>query len=104
MSCAHEQRRGVGVSHQGVEAISAFLAESGLTTGSIVEQRAAMAKAVTPPPDGVVAEPVTLGGRDAEWLSPEEPDGEAVVLYLHGGGYCIGSLDTHRSLAGRIAV
>ncbi len=27
-----------------------------------------------------------------------------MVLYLHGGGYCIGSLDTHRSLAGRIAV
>ena len=93
------------MSHQGVEAISAFLAESGMTTGSILEQRAAMAEvAATPPPDGVVAEPVTLGGRNAEWLSAEGPEGDAVILYLHGGGYCMGSLDTHRSLAGRIAV
>ena len=92
------------MSHQGVEAISAFLAESGMTNGSIVEQRAAMAAATTPPPDGVVVEPGSLGGRDAEWLSPGGPDGDAVVLYLHGGGYCIGSLDTHRSLAGRIAL
>ena len=29
---------------------------------------------------------------------------DAVVLYLHGGGYCIGSLATHRPLAGRIAL
>ncbi len=25
------------------------------------------------------------------------------MLYLHGGGYCTGSLDTHRGLAGRMA-
>ena len=94
------------MSHQGVDAVSAFLAEFRMTTGSIVEQRAAMAEAAaaTPAPDGVTAEPVTLGGRNAEWLSQEGPEGHAVVLYLHGGGYCIGSLDTHRSLAGRIAV
>jgi phosphinothricin tripeptide acetyl hydrolase len=28
---------------------------------------------------------------------------DTVVLYLHGGGYCIGSLGTHRELAARLA-
>ena len=26
------------------------------------------------------------------------------MLYLHGGGYCIGSIASHRSLAGRLAL
>src|SRR5580692_7916346 len=57
----------------------------------------------SPPPDGVVVERATLGGRNAERLTPEGADTDATVLYLHGGGYCIGSLDTHRPLASRIA-
>jgi monoterpene epsilon-lactone hydrolase len=94
------------VSHPGVEVISRFLADSGFTTGSIIEQRAAMAATASssPAPDGVVVERTTIGGCNAERLTPEGADTEAVVLYLHGGGYCIGSLDTHRPLAGRIAV
>jgi acetyl esterase/lipase len=29
--------------------------------------------------------------------------GDAVLLYLHGGGYCIGSINTHRGMAARLA-
>ena len=29
---------------------------------------------------------------------------DAAVLYLHGGGYCIGSLGSHRGLGGRLAM
>jgi phosphinothricin tripeptide acetyl hydrolase len=56
------------------------------------------------PPTGVVVEPVSLGGRPGEWISPDGGGADAVVLYLHGGGYCIGSLDSHRGLGARIAV
>jgi epsilon-lactone hydrolase len=92
--------------HAGVEALSAFLDESGLGRASIEEQRRWMAEvaASTPAPDGVRVEPGELGGRAAEWLHPVEGLRGGIVLYLHGGGYCTGSLGTHRHLAGRIAL
>jgi acetyl esterase/lipase len=92
--------------HPGVETIAEFLAGSGLTTGTIDEQRGAMAATASaaPPPDGVNVRPGRLGGCPAEWLTPEGAVPGAVVLYLHGGGYCTGSLDSHRGLAGRIAL
>ena len=57
-------------------------------------------------PDDVVVEPVTAGGVRAEWTSTPNADRDAALLYLHGGGYVIGSLDSHRHLvaeAGRAA-
>jgi monoterpene epsilon-lactone hydrolase len=92
--------------HAGIETISAFLTESGLSAATIPEQRAAMAAMAdgSLPPEGIVVEPVSLGGRPAEWITPDGGAGGGLVLYLHGGGYCIGSLDSHRDLAGRIAV
>ena len=40
----------------------------------------------------------------AEWLRPRgAPAPGRVLLYLHGGGYVLGSLNTHRSLVGRLA-
>ncbi|MGH7061986.1 MAG: alpha/beta hydrolase fold domain-containing protein, partial [Stellaceae bacterium] len=51
-------------------------------------------------------EPVTAGGVRAEWTSAPGDDRAAALLYLHGGGYVIGSLDSHRHLvaeAGRAA-
>jgi len=53
--------------------------------------------------DDVHCEPVRAGGVPAEWISVAETSGERVVLYLHGGGYVVGSLKTHRELASRIA-
>ncbi|HEV3281846.1 MAG TPA: alpha/beta hydrolase [Acidimicrobiales bacterium] len=86
--------------------ITAFLSESHLVSGSIAEQREAMAAAVgsVPPPEGIALEPVALGGRRGERLVPPAAREDATVLYLHGGGYCTGSLDSHRGLAGRIAL
>ncbi|HVB94665.1 MAG TPA: alpha/beta hydrolase [Acidimicrobiales bacterium] len=94
------------MSHPGVEIISGFLADSGLATGTISEQREAMGRTVSssPAPEGVRVEGVSLGGRPAEWITSDGVDADAVVLYLHGGGYCTGSLDSHRMLGARIAV
>jgi epsilon-lactone hydrolase len=57
-------------------------------------------------PADVAVEPVTAGGVRAEWTSTPGDSSDAALLYLHGGGYVIGSLDSHRHLvaeAGRAA-
>lgn len=38
-----------------------------------------------------------------EWLFPKGTDRKKVILYLHGGGYSVGSIQTHRGMAARLA-
>jgi epsilon-lactone hydrolase len=47
----------------------------------------------------VGVEPVTANGVKAEWTATPNDLRDAALLYLHGGGYVIGSLDSHRHLA-----
>ncbi|MEW6092462.1 MAG: alpha/beta hydrolase, partial [Chloroflexota bacterium] len=54
-------------------------------------------------PRGVTTRPISASGVPAEWIEPAEADPARMILYLHGGGYVIGSIATHRGLAGRIA-
>jgi epsilon-lactone hydrolase len=44
-------------------------------------------------------EKVDAGGVPAEWVMAPGCDTGRAILYLHGGGYAIGSLNTHRRLA-----
>jgi monoterpene epsilon-lactone hydrolase len=55
-------------------------------------------------PRGVTVRTVRAGGIHAEWIEPIGINPERAILYLHGGGYCLGSLDTHRGLAARLAL
>ncbi len=48
--------------------------------------------------------PVDAGGVPAEWLPEAAAAGDRIVLYLHGGGYVLGSIDSHRHLIQRIAL
>jgi acetyl esterase/lipase len=50
----------------------------------------------------VVITPVTMAGVPAEWSSTEGAADDAAVLYLHGGGYFIGSLASHRHVASEL--
>lgn len=50
----------------------------------------------------VVVEPIQANGVAAEWTAAPDADAGKVVLYLHGGGYVIGSLDSHRHLVAEI--
>ena len=43
-------------------------------------------------------EPVTANGVRAEWTTTPNDARDAALMYLHGGGYVIGSLDSHRHL------
>ncbi len=47
-------------------------------------------------------EPARVGAIRCEWFRREGSSRERVFLYLHGGGYSIGSIDTHRDLVARI--
>ncbi len=47
---------------------------------------------------------VDAGGVPSELVSAEGASGDTATLYLHGGGYVIGSPKTHREFARRLSV
>jgi epsilon-lactone hydrolase len=53
-------------------------------------------------PRNTQADKVDMDGVPAERLSTPR-SGDWILLYLHGGGYCVGSPRTHRALAARVA-
>lgn len=48
--------------------------------------------------------PVDAGGVRAEWFSQPHSDANRVVLYLHGGGYSTGSINSHRDFLARLCI
>lgn len=56
-----------------------------------------------PLPAGTSVRTLLLGDRPAERISVGPTAGPEAVLYLHGGGYTVGSIATHRSLAAHLA-
>jgi phosphinothricin tripeptide acetyl hydrolase len=89
-----------------VESIRELAESGGLAAPSIHEQRRALDESAgsLPVPDGVTVTATTVAGRPAEWLTPDPGTEAGVVLYLHGGGYCLGSIRSHRNLAARLAL
>ena len=55
-----------------------------------------------PPAADAVFERVTVSGVPAEWVSIKGGKQQPLILYFHGGGYCIGSAGTHRDLVSRL--
>ena len=58
---------------------------------------------MTPLADGVDVRSGQLGGRPVEVMVPRDGDPSRSVLYLHGGGFTIGSARTHGALATHLA-
>lgn len=56
-----------------------------------------------PPTRGVAFIPEVLGGVPVELASPTKVAGDAVVLYIHGGGYIYGDAVTSRGYASALA-
>jgi len=48
-------------------------------------------------------EPVDAGGISAEWVVAPGAADDRVVYYLHGGGYVMGSINTHREMVSHIS-
>lgn len=70
---------------------------------TIAERRALMEKLSFRAADDIRTESVTVGGRPAEWVMAPDTQRDRVLLYLHGGGYVMGSPNTHRALAGELS-
>jgi monoterpene epsilon-lactone hydrolase len=51
----------------------------------------------------VKCEPVSAGGVKAEWITAPNAAADRAILYLHGGGYIMGSINTHRELIARLS-
>jgi acetyl esterase/lipase len=78
---------------------------SPMVGNTIHEMRASMeasSGAVPPPPD-VQYEPTQVGGVAAEWARASGTSETGAVLYFHGGGYCVGSVRTHRLLVAALS-
>jgi acetyl esterase/lipase len=69
----------------------------------VEEIRAGFESMAQPVPEGVQIETVDANGVPAEWVTPPGAAEDRVILYVHGGGYVIGSLNTHRLLVAEIA-
>jgi monoterpene epsilon-lactone hydrolase len=58
--------------------------------------------AIYPPASDVTLQAEQIKEMKAEWSSTPSSDPECVTLYLHGGGYVIGSLASHRHLVAEL--
>jgi epsilon-lactone hydrolase len=94
------------MSDRGIHLVREHLAKLPPSSTLTLEQRRAQyerAERVFPTPPDITVEHVKAPERPAEWLRPPGVRADAAVLYLHGGGYVIGSPRSHRHLAAAIA-
>ena len=92
---------------EGFEAWAAMLHTYGAysTRLPLKLQRSSMRGAVSAnrrPP--IRYEKVDAGGVPAEWFIPDGADPSRALLYFHGGGYVLGSIESHRDPVTRLAV
>jgi len=72
---------------------------------TVEEHRKALERAsrLTLLPFGTKTELVSINGIKAEWVSVGNVSEEKIILYLHGGTYTFGSINTHRDIAARMS-
>lgn len=77
---------------------------SGWDEGTIEEQRTNLIKAnrFDKVPSDVQLQPVSADGVPCEWISAPGA-GQRVMIYLHGGVYALGAIDSCRAFVARLA-
>ncbi|MDO7843396.1 alpha/beta hydrolase [Sphingomonas immobilis] len=86
---------GAAAGRQPVEALSVADARAGYAAGRDTVQLSRIAVAQV--------EDITLGGRPARRYRPNAPE-PGTILFLHGGGWVIGDLETHDGICRHLAV
>ena len=95
------------------EAFAAMMRSSGQKIWRLplpVQRKMLVTPRRRPLPGIVHYEPARLGGVRSEWVLPElsgamSSAGDApTLLYMHGGGYALGSIATHRPFVARLAL
>ena len=79
-------------------------ASAGQPPPALEQRRAAFTPGdrLHPVPDDVLVTEVTAGGVPAHWLAAPGTDPGRVLLFLHGGGYELGSVRSDGELAARL--
>lgn len=54
------------------------------------------------PHEDIKRRDVAIGTLSAAWFEPEDAVEDAAILYLHGGAYIMGSVNTHQGLTSRL--
>ena len=89
-------------------ALAQLFASAGDRQGQSLEQQRAffdgLGEMLPKTSDRFEAEPARVGGINGEWVRARGCRHDAALLYLHGGGYMIGSPRSHRHLAGALSV
>jgi acetyl esterase/lipase len=72
--------------------------------GTIEETRQAFEMIATmfPVAADIKREPASANGVPGEWITAPNSTDAATIFYLHGGGYTIGSVNTHADMVSRI--
>jgi epsilon-lactone hydrolase len=82
-----------------------MLRANSMMEGDVLEMRAGMsaATAAAPAPEATTLESVHTGGAAGEWTDADGCATDAAIVYLHGGGYTMGNLDSHRNLVANLS-
>lgn len=56
-----------------------------------------------PPADNVTQTPEMIAGISCYWYHPVQPHSRELIVYLHGGGYALGSHRSHGAMVSHIA-
>jgi acetyl esterase/lipase len=86
-------------------AVLAMLHEHAAQNLTLPEQRSRMDRLgdLYPVPEGTEVQPSEIGGVAGEWVRARRTHSDAALLYLHGGGFIVGSPKSHRHLAAAIS-
>ena len=103
MGPAKEISKGRVMASDELQVVKEMLGAIDMQAGSLEERRAILQSFAQPPPEGTSVTRVAAGGVPAEWVVAPEADEDRVILYLHGGGYSLGSLDSHRRLVAQLS-
>ncbi|MGF1489821.1 MAG: alpha/beta hydrolase [Prochloraceae cyanobacterium] len=81
--------------------VSQLKSQLGSENFSLEEMRSAFEEIATsfPTPEDAQIEAVNMNGVPGEFVKAFTHKSPSTIIYLHGGGYAIGSLKTHRTLA-----
>jgi acetyl esterase/lipase len=88
-----------------MDAVLAILATQQSDPADPPEKRRADMDALAgaaPLAEGTVVEPVDAGGVPGVWVRPPGAAEDRALLYLHGGGYVVGSSVSHTPMASKI--
>jgi len=87
-----------------IDAVATALRRSRLT-GSLSEMRKQVGSGARPTPAGVDVEQTSIAGVPCELVIPHQlTRPRARVVWVHGGGFCLGSPERTRSVAGALAI